>query len=94
MILPFGCGCAALRPLRRRVRGDEWTGVDIVREFRRMRARRRLIGRVQTRGSVCPSQNRVIIARYFSAAKHSKTRDSRVEKCMRQILNGKGLTDQ
>jgi uncharacterized protein YdeI (YjbR/CyaY-like superfamily) len=30
---------------------------------------------------------------YFSAAKQSKTRQSRVEKCMRQILNGKGLDD-
>jgi len=31
---------------------------------------------------------------YFSAPKQSKTRESRVEKCMRQILNGKGLDDQ
>jgi len=31
---------------------------------------------------------------YFSAPKQSKTRDSRVEKCIPQILNGKGLTDQ
>ena len=30
---------------------------------------------------------------YFSGAKQSKTRESRVEKCMQQILNGKGLTD-
>ncbi len=30
---------------------------------------------------------------YFSAAKQSKTRESRVEKCMRRILNGKGLND-
>jgi uncharacterized protein YdeI (YjbR/CyaY-like superfamily) len=30
---------------------------------------------------------------YFSAAKQSKTRASRVEKCMRQILDGKGLDD-
>ncbi len=30
---------------------------------------------------------------YFSAAKQSKTRESRVEKCMQQILNGKGLDD-
>jgi uncharacterized protein YdeI (YjbR/CyaY-like superfamily) len=30
---------------------------------------------------------------HFSAAKQSKTRESRVEKCMRQILNGKGLND-
>jgi len=30
---------------------------------------------------------------YFSAAKQSKTGESRVEKCMRQILNGKGLND-
>ncbi len=30
---------------------------------------------------------------YFSAAKQSKTRESKVEKCMQQILNGKGLND-
>jgi uncharacterized protein YdeI (YjbR/CyaY-like superfamily) len=31
---------------------------------------------------------------YFSAPKQSKTRQSRVEKCMQQILNRKGLDDQ
>ena len=31
---------------------------------------------------------------YFSAPKQSKTRESRVEKCMRQLLNGKGLNDR
>ena len=31
---------------------------------------------------------------YFSAPKQSKTRESRVEKCMRQILKGKGLQDR
>jgi uncharacterized protein YdeI (YjbR/CyaY-like superfamily) len=30
---------------------------------------------------------------YFSAAKQSKTRESRIEKCRRRILEGKGLTD-
>jgi uncharacterized protein YdeI (YjbR/CyaY-like superfamily) len=30
---------------------------------------------------------------YFSAAKQSKTRESRIEKCVQQILNGKGLND-
>jgi uncharacterized protein YdeI (YjbR/CyaY-like superfamily) len=30
---------------------------------------------------------------HFSAPKQSKTRESRVEKCMRQILKGKGLND-
>jgi uncharacterized protein YdeI (YjbR/CyaY-like superfamily) len=30
---------------------------------------------------------------YFSAPKQSSTRESRIEKCMRQILNGKGLND-
>ena len=30
---------------------------------------------------------------YFSAPKQSKTRESRIEKCMKQILNGKGLHD-
>jgi len=31
---------------------------------------------------------------HFAAAKQSKTRESRVEKCMPQILKGKGLNDQ
>ena len=31
---------------------------------------------------------------YFSAPKQSKTRASRIEKCMEQILNGKGLNDR
>ena len=31
---------------------------------------------------------------YFSAPKQSKTRESRVEKCSRQILMGKGLDDE
>ncbi len=30
---------------------------------------------------------------YFSQPKQSKTRESRVEKCMQQILNGNGLND-
>ena len=30
---------------------------------------------------------------YFSSAKQSETRQARVEKCMQQILDGKGLTD-
>jgi uncharacterized protein YdeI (YjbR/CyaY-like superfamily) len=30
---------------------------------------------------------------YFTAPKQSKTRESRVEKCKQQILNGKGLND-
>jgi uncharacterized protein YdeI (YjbR/CyaY-like superfamily) len=30
---------------------------------------------------------------YFSSAKQSKTRESRVEKCIKQILAGKGLED-
>jgi uncharacterized protein YdeI (YjbR/CyaY-like superfamily) len=31
---------------------------------------------------------------YFSAPKQSKTRESRIEKCRQQILNGKGLNDR
>ena len=31
---------------------------------------------------------------YFSAPTQSKTRESRVEKCMQQILDGKGLNDR
>jgi uncharacterized protein YdeI (YjbR/CyaY-like superfamily) len=30
---------------------------------------------------------------YFAAPKQSKTREARVERCMQQILNGKGLND-
>jgi len=31
---------------------------------------------------------------YFSVAKQSKTRESRIDKCMSHILNGKGLDDR
>jgi len=31
---------------------------------------------------------------YFSAAKQSRTREARIEKCMDQILDGKGLNDE
>jgi uncharacterized protein YdeI (YjbR/CyaY-like superfamily) len=39
-----------------------------------------------------PGRQRAYIF-YFSAPKQSRTRGSRVEKCMQQILNGKGLND-
>jgi uncharacterized protein YdeI (YjbR/CyaY-like superfamily) len=42
--------------------------------------------------ALTPGRQRAYIL-YFSAPKQSKTRASRVEKCMRQILNGKGLND-
>lgn len=42
--------------------------------------------------ALTPGRQRAYIL-YFSAAKQTKTRESRVEKCMRQILNGKGLND-
>jgi|SRR5215831_19853830 len=43
-------------------------------------------------GALTPGRQRGYLL-YFSAPKQSKTRESRVEKCMRQILNGKGLND-
>jgi uncharacterized protein YdeI (YjbR/CyaY-like superfamily) len=43
--------------------------------------------------ALTPGRQRAYIF-YFSAPKQSKTRESRVEKCMQQILNGKGLNDQ
>ena len=43
--------------------------------------------------ALTPGRQRAYIF-YFSAPKQSKTRESRVEKCMRQILKGKGLNDQ
>ena len=43
-------------------------------------------------GALTPGRQRAYIL-YFSAAKQSKTRESRVEKCRRQILKGKGLND-
>ena len=43
--------------------------------------------------ALTPGRQRAYIL-HFSAAKQSKTRESRVEKCVRQILNGKGLDDQ
>jgi uncharacterized protein YdeI (YjbR/CyaY-like superfamily) len=43
--------------------------------------------------ALTPGRQRAYIL-YFSAPKQSKTRESRVEKCMPQILNGKGLNDE
>ncbi len=42
--------------------------------------------------ALTPGRQRAYIL-YFSQPKQSKTRASRVEKCVRQILNGKGLND-
>ena len=42
--------------------------------------------------SLTPGRQRAYLF-YFSAPKQSKTRESRVEKCVQQILNGKGLND-
>jgi uncharacterized protein YdeI (YjbR/CyaY-like superfamily) len=42
--------------------------------------------------ALTPGRQRAYLL-YFSAPKQSKTRESRVEKCMQQILNGKGLND-
>jgi uncharacterized protein YdeI (YjbR/CyaY-like superfamily) len=43
--------------------------------------------------ALTPGRQRAYIL-YFSAPKQAKTRGSRVEKCMQQILNGKGSDDQ
>jgi uncharacterized protein YdeI (YjbR/CyaY-like superfamily) len=43
-------------------------------------------------GALTPGRQRGYIL-YFSGAKQSKTRASRVKKCMPQILKGKGLND-
>jgi uncharacterized protein YdeI (YjbR/CyaY-like superfamily) len=43
--------------------------------------------------ALTPGRQRAYLL-YFSAPKQSKTRELRVEKCMQQILNGKGLNDQ
>ena len=42
--------------------------------------------------ALTPGRQRAYIL-YFSAAKQSKTRESRIEKYKQQILNGKGLND-
>jgi len=42
--------------------------------------------------ALTPGRQRAYIF-YFSQPKQSKTRESRVEKCMQQILDGKGLND-
>jgi uncharacterized protein YdeI (YjbR/CyaY-like superfamily) len=43
--------------------------------------------------ALTPGRQRAYL-HYFSQPKQSKTRESRVEKCMQQILMGKGLNDQ
>jgi uncharacterized protein YdeI (YjbR/CyaY-like superfamily) len=43
--------------------------------------------------ALTPGRQRAYIL-YFSAPKQSKTRESRVERCMQHILHGKGLDDE
>jgi uncharacterized protein YdeI (YjbR/CyaY-like superfamily) len=43
--------------------------------------------------ALTPGRQRAYVL-YFSAPKQSKTRESRVKKCVQQILNGKGLDDE
>ena len=43
--------------------------------------------------ALTPGRQRAYIL-YFSAPKQSKTRESRVKKCLRQILDGRGLNDR
>jgi uncharacterized protein YdeI (YjbR/CyaY-like superfamily) len=43
--------------------------------------------------ALTPGRQRAYLL-YISAAKQSKTRESRVEKCMQRILEGKGLDDE
>jgi uncharacterized protein YdeI (YjbR/CyaY-like superfamily) len=43
--------------------------------------------------ALTPGRQRAYIF-YFSQPKQSKTRESRVEKCIQQIINGKGLNDE
>jgi uncharacterized protein YdeI (YjbR/CyaY-like superfamily) len=43
--------------------------------------------------ALTPGRQRAYLL-HFSAPKQSKTRESRVEKCVQQILNGKGLNDR
>ena len=43
--------------------------------------------------ALTPGRQRAYLL-HFSAPKQSKTRESRVEKCMQQILDGKGLNDK
>ena len=42
--------------------------------------------------ALTPGRQRAYIL-HFSQPKQSKTRESRIEKCMQQILNGKGIND-
>ena len=42
--------------------------------------------------ALTPGRQRAYLL-YFSAPKQSKTRESRVEKCLHQIFDGKGLND-
>src|SRR5690606_15323475 len=43
--------------------------------------------------SLTPGRQRAYLL-YFSAPRQSKTRESRIEKCVQKILDGKGLKDQ
>jgi uncharacterized protein YdeI (YjbR/CyaY-like superfamily) len=67
------------------------TEFDIPEEFQKKLDKNRTLKTAF--GALTPGRQRAYIL-YFSAAKQSKTRESRIEKCMPRILKGKGLNDE
>lgn len=63
---------------------------DVPEEFKKRLARDRELKTAFK--ALTPGRQRAYLL-YFSAAKQSKTRESRIEKSRPQILNGKGLND-
>ena len=64
--------------------------VPVPEEFQRKLSRNRELKKAFD--ALTPGRQRGYLL-YFSAPKQSKTRESRIEKCLRQILEGRGLND-
>ena len=64
--------------------------VPVPEEFQRKLTRNRELKKAFD--ALTPGRQRGYLL-YFSAPKQSKTRESRIQKCLRQILEGRGLND-
>ncbi len=74
-----------------KVAHKETAEFEVCEEFQKKLAKSAALRKAFT--SLTPGRQRAYLL-HFSAAKQSKTRESRIEKCIPQILQGKGLLDQ
>lgn len=73
-----------------KVNHKETAEFEVAEEFQRKLDKSAALRKAFT--SLTPGRQRAYLL-YFSAPKQTKTRESRIEKCISQILEGKGLND-